>query len=82
MDGTRINVTLDQRTYELLRALSFKKKRTMSALVRESIEQMFDKKNLHEAELVMDAEDEEELIRIRQENDYSSWEDLKKQHGL
>ena len=82
MDGTRINITLDKRTYDLLRALSFKRKRTMSALVRDGIGKIISDKSEKEADLILNAQDIKELLKITEDNDYVSEEEFNKEFGF
>lgn len=49
----------------------------MSEIVRTSLE-----KSKKEAELILNADDEQELLMIIEEDTYSDWEDLKKKHNL
>lgn len=73
----RINITLDEQTYDILRAVSFQQKRSMSEIVRESI-----KKTLaparEQAQLMLNAKDEAELLEIIENDEYSTWNSLKK----
>lgn len=53
----------------------------MSEIVRTSLEKSL-KKSKKEAKLILEVDDEQELLRIIEQDAYSDWEDLKKKHNL
>ncbi len=72
----RINISLDENTYNILRAVSFKQKRSMSEIVRESIQKSLAPVR-EQAQLILNAEDETELLDIIENDQYSSWDAMK-----
>jgi Arc/MetJ-type ribon-helix-helix transcriptional regulator len=78
----RVNVSLDDETYEILRFLSFKNRKSMSEIIRESISKNIRTKDKKESKLVLDAKDKKELLAIIEKNEYISESDFEKELGL
>lgn len=78
----RVNVSLDDETYEILRFLSFKNRKSMSEIIRESIAKNIKSKDKKESKLVLDAKDKKELLQIIEKNEYISESDFEKELGL
>ena len=73
----RLNISLDENTYNTLRAVSYKQKRSMSEIVRESIEKSLAPVR-EQAQLILSAEDEAEILEIIKNDEYSSWDTMKR----
>ena len=78
----RVNVSLDDETYETLRFLSFKNRKPMSEIIRESIAKNLKKEDKKESKLILEAEDKKELLEIIAKNEYVSEEEFEKELGL
>ena len=77
----RINISLDDKTYNTLRAVSFKQKKSMSEIVRDSVKKSL-LPDLEQAQLILNAKDESELLEIIEKDEYDSWEAMKQRHQL
>jgi len=78
MGKKRINLLLEDRLYERLRAAAFLRRKTMSEIIREAIE----KDLTGREELVLSTKKEEELLNILKENEFISEEEARKELGL
>lgn len=72
----RINLSLDENTDTILRAVSIKQKRSISEMAQESIQKSL--APVHEqAQLILNAEDEAELLDIIENDEYRNWDAIK-----
>ena len=78
----RLNVSLDDSLYNKLRALSFKQKKSMSEIIRESLRETVDYQFKNDANIVLDPRDRAKLLETIEENEYIDWIELKKKHNL
>ncbi len=75
----RVNVSLDDETYETLRFLSFKNRKPMSEIIRESIAKNLKKQDKDIKNLILEDDDKVELLEIIAKNEYISESDLEKE---
>lgn len=80
----RLNLTIDEELYEQARAFSFVEKKSISQIVRESLSEYIaqNSKTKKQADLILEAEDEEEILSILKNDTFSSNEDFKKKFNL
>ena len=80
----RLNLTIDEGLYEKARAFSFLEKKSISQMIRESLSEYLDKskeKNT-QAELLLEADDEEEILAIMKNENFISQDDFAKKFSL
>lgn len=75
----RLNLTIDETLYEQARAVSFIEKKSISQMIRESLSEYIAKnaKTKQQAELILEADDEKELLSILANDEFTSNEDFK-----
>ena len=75
----RLNLTIDETLYEQARAVSFIEKKSISQMIRESLSEYIAKnaKTKQQAELILEANDEKEILSILANDEFTSNEDLK-----
>lgn len=79
----RLNLTIDEPLYERARAVSFLHKISISELIRQSLSEFIAKSGSEEkAELLLEADDEEEIRAIIAENSFSTQADFARRFGL
>ena len=78
----RINVSLDDETYNTLRAMSFQTKKTMAEIVRSSLSKTLSNSTKKKEKLILDAYDEKELLAIIDKNEYITEAEFEKELGL
>lgn len=80
----RLNLTIDESLYEQARAVSFIEKKSISQLVRESLSEYIAKndKTKQQADLILEADDEKELLSILKDEEFTSNEDFKNKFNL
>jgi metal-responsive CopG/Arc/MetJ family transcriptional regulator len=80
----RLNLTIDEALYEQVRAVSFLEKKSISQMIRESLSEYIAKntKTKEKAELLLEAEDEEEILAILKNEEFSSNDDFKSKFNL
>lgn len=80
----RLNLTIDEELFERARAVSFLEKKSISEMIRESLGAYLESRSKlrAQASLVLEAEDEQELMRILKEDTFSSESDFKNRFGL
>jgi len=80
----RLNLTIDEALYEQARAFSFIEKKSISALVRESLSEYLSKKTKtkQQANLILEANDEKEVLEILKNDDFISNDDFKNKYNL
>lgn len=80
----RLNLTIDEALYEQARAVSFIEKKSISQIVRESLSEYIEKnsKTKEQANLILEADDEKELLSILANDEFTSNEDFKNKFNL
>lgn len=80
----RLNLTIDEALYEQVRAVSFLEKKSISQMIRESLSEYIAKntKTKEKAELLLEAEDEQEILAILKNDEFSSNDDFKSKFNL
>jgi len=80
----RLNLTIDENLYEQARAVSFIEKKSISQIVRESLrEYLLKNSNINkQAELLLDANDEKEVLEILANDKFISNKDFKNKYNL
>ena len=75
----RLNLTIDEALYEQARAVSFIEKKSISQMIRESLSEYIAKnaKTKQQAELILEADDEKEILSILANDEFTSNEDFK-----
>lgn len=80
----RLNLTIDEELYEQARAVSFIEKKSISQIVRESLNEYIAKnaKTKQQANLILKADDEKEILSILANDEFTSNEDFKSKFNL
>ena len=80
----RLNLTIDEELYEQVRAVSFIEKKSISAMIRESLSEYIAKnaKTKQQADLILEADDEKEILSILANEEFTSNEDFKSKFNL
>jgi len=80
----RLNLTIDEALYEQARAVSFIEKKSISQMIRESLSEYIEKnaKTKQQAELILEADDEKEILSILASDKFTSNEDFKSKFNL
>ncbi|MCF6330794.1 MAG: hypothetical protein L3I99_04525 [Sulfurimonas sp.] len=80
----RLNLTIDEDLYEQARAFSFIKKKSISQMIRESLSEYILKnsKTKQQADLILEADDEKEILSILANEDFTSNNDFKSKFNL
>ncbi|MBL1244371.1 MAG: hypothetical protein COA39_008280 [Sulfurimonas sp.] len=80
----RLNLTIDEGLYEKARAFSFLENKSISQIIRESLADYLDKskEKSNQAQLLLEADDEEEILAIMKSEEFSSQEDFAKKFNL
>jgi len=80
----RLNLTIDESLYEQARAVSFIEKKSISQMIRESLTEYIEKnsKTKEQANLILEADDEKEILSILANDEFTSNEDFKSQFNL
>ncbi len=80
----RLNLTIDEVLYEKARAVSFIEKKSISQIIRESLNDYIAKNSKMEkqADLILSAEDEKEVLSILADDEFISDEDFKAKFNL
>jgi metal-responsive CopG/Arc/MetJ family transcriptional regulator len=75
----RLNLTIDEALYERVRAFSFIEKKSISAMIRESLSEYISKntKTKQQANLILEADDEKEILSILANEKFISNNDFK-----
>jgi len=76
----RLNITIDEETYEKARAYAFVKKISLSKLIRESLRTLIDNKG--EKEIKLTESEEKRFLNIIKNDEFISSENLKKELGI
>ena len=80
----RLNLTIDESLYEQARAFSFIEKKSISQIVRESLHEYLSKntKIKQQANLILEADDEKEILSILANEEFTSNDDFKAKFNL
>ncbi|MEA3454994.1 MAG: hypothetical protein U9R26_00655 [Campylobacterota bacterium] len=80
----RLNLTIDETLYEQARAVSFIEKKSISQMIRESLSEYIAKnsKTKQQADLILDADDEKEILSILANEEFTSNNDFKSKFNL
>ncbi|PLY11148.1 MAG: hypothetical protein C0626_00845 [Arcobacter sp.] len=80
----RLNLTIDEELYEQVRAVSFIEKKSISQMIRESLSEYIEKnaKTKQQANLILEADDEKEILSILANEEFTSNEDFKSKFNL
>lgn len=80
----RLNLTIDEVLYEQVRAVSFIEKKSISQMIRESLREYIAKnaKTKQQADLILEADDEKEILSILANDEFTSNEDFKSKFDL
>ena len=80
----RLNLTIDEALYEQARAFSFIEKKSISQMVRESLNEYLSKntKVKQQARLILEADDEKEILSILANEKFTSNNEFKNKFNL
>lgn len=80
----RLNLTIDENLYEQARAFSFLQKKSISQIIRESLEEYInsDMATKQKADLLLEADDKEEILKILKKDEFVSHKDFKAKFNL
>jgi len=80
----RLNLTIDEVLYEQARIFSFIEKKSISAIVRESLSEYLSKKTKtkKQANLILETDDEKEILEILKNDEFISDNDFKAKFNL
>ena len=80
----RLNLTIDEALYEQARAFSFIEKKSISQMVRESLNEYLSNqtKTREQAKLILEADDEKEILSILENEKFISSNDFKDKFNL
>jgi hypothetical protein len=80
----RLNLTIDESLYEKARAFSFLENKSISQIIRESLSDYLDKskEKSNQVQLLLDADDEEEILAIMKNENFTSQDDFAKKFNL
>jgi len=80
----RLNLTIDEALYEQARAFSFIEKKSISQMIRESLNEYLSKntKTKQQANLILEADDEKEILSILANEEFTSNNDFKSKFNL
>ena len=80
----RLNLTIDENLYEQARAFSFLQKKSISQIIRESLEEYInsDITTKQKADLLLEADDKEEILKILKKDEFVSHQDFKAKFNL
>jgi len=80
----RLNLTIDEALYEQARAFSFIEKKSISQMIRESLNEYLSNntKTKQQANLILEADDEKEILSILASEEFTSNNDFKSKFNL
>lgn len=80
----RLNLTIDESLYEQARAVSFIEKKSISQMIRESLSEYIEKnsKTKQQADLILEADDEKEILSILANEEFTTNDDFKSKFNL
>lgn len=80
----RINIQLDEKEYGVIKAVAFIQNKSYAQVIREGLKPLIDSNNgiQEKLVLVLEADDEERILKNIEKNEYSDWNEFKKEQGL
>jgi len=80
----RLNLTIDEALYEKARAVSFIEKKSISQLIRESLQEYLEKNSKvdYQASLILEAKDEKEILDILANDEFIENNEFQKKYNL
>ena len=80
----RLNLTIDEALYEQARAFSFIEKKSISQMIRESLNEYLSNntKTKQQANLILETDDEKEILSILASEEFTSNNDFKSKFNL
>ncbi|MCX6076624.1 MAG: hypothetical protein NTW78_07015 [Campylobacterales bacterium] len=80
----RVNLTIDEALYEQAKAVSFIEKKSISQMIRESLNEYISKNSKinEQANLILEADDEKEVLNILANDTFISHENFKNKFNL
>jgi len=80
----RLNLTIDEALYEQARAFSFIEKKSISQMIRESLNEYLSKnsKIKQQAKLILEADDQKKILSILADEKFTSNNDFKNKFNL
>ena len=80
----RVNIQLDEKEYNVIKAVAFTQNKSYAQVIREGLKPLIESnKSIQEKlELVLEPDDEKCIMKIIEKNNYSDWNDFKKEQGL
>jgi len=80
----RLNLTIDEGLYEKARAFSFLENKSISQMIRESLSDYLEKskEKSNQVQLLLEADDEEEILAIMKNEKFISQDDFAKKFNL
>ena len=80
----RLNLTIDEKLYEQARAVSFIEKKSISQIIRESLSEYIEEnsKTKEQADLILEADDEKEILSILANEEFTTNDDFKSKFNL
>jgi hypothetical protein len=79
----RLNLTIDEKLYEQARVFSFLEKKSISQIIRESLSEYINNSGMNKkANLILEADDEQEILAILANDDFISHNELKSKLNL
>ncbi|BAS68202.1 type II toxin-antitoxin system CcdA family antitoxin [Bathymodiolus septemdierum thioautotrophic gill symbiont] len=80
----RLNLTIDEALYEQARAVGFIEKKSISAMIRESLREYLSKntKIKEQTNLILEADDEKEILSILASDEFTSNKEFKNKFNL
>jgi hypothetical protein len=80
----RINIQLDEKEYGVIKAVAFLQNKSYAQVIREGLQPLLEShKGIQEKlVLVLEPDDEERILKTIEKNEYSDWNEFKKEQGL
>ncbi|MBU4254269.1 MAG: hypothetical protein KJ727_06695 [Acidobacteria bacterium] len=73
----RLNITIDDELYRKVKALAFFNNKSISSIIRDSLGVWIEGKMTKKEELILKAEDEEEILDILERDEFVSLDEIK-----
>jgi Arc/MetJ-type ribon-helix-helix transcriptional regulator len=78
----RINVIINEDLYRKAKAVAFLRNKSLSEIIRSSLDEWIQKRMGKREELILSAKDEKEILDILASDEFLTSEELKKSLGL
>ena len=84
MSMVRINIQLDEKEYNVIKAVAFTQNKSYAQVIREGLKPLIEanKTTQEKLQLVLEPDDEKKLKKIIKQNNYSDWNEFKQKQGL